>query len=63
MVSALGPFITEAEVIRKLGISRATVRRQVAANDFAPVYKLSPNRIAFKLGDVIAWAESRKGHA
>jgi predicted DNA-binding transcriptional regulator AlpA len=53
-------FVTEAEVLRLLGLSRSCVRSLVSRGEFAPCYRLSPGRIAFKRNEVIAWADTRK---
>jgi predicted DNA-binding transcriptional regulator AlpA len=60
MTHALGDFVSEDQVINHLGISRATVRRQIVANDFAPRYRLSPHRIVFKWSEVLDWVKSKK---
>jgi len=60
MTHVLGDFVSEEQVIKNLGISRATVCRQIIANDFAPRYRLSPHRIVFKYSEVLAWVDSKK---
>jgi len=60
MTKTLGEFITEAQAIKKLGISRATFRRLLDAKQFAPRYRLSPGRVAFKISEVENWIESRR---
>ena len=58
MATETAEFITEKQTLAKLGISRATLRKLVKAQQFAPRYQLSPGRVAFKVSEVEAWADS-----
>jgi predicted DNA-binding transcriptional regulator AlpA len=52
-------FISTANVIAQLGLSKSTIRRLRVARRFVPAVRLSPGRIGFPADAVHQWAEQR----
>lgn len=56
-----GPRVVDIKAAAALaGISEATLRRRLAANDFPAKIKLSTGRVGWVAAEVIAWVEARK---
>lgn len=54
-------FFVSFEGLEKLGIRycRPHIRRLVKAGAFPPAFRLSANRVAWKMGDLRAWKAAR----
>ena len=46
-------------VVRKTGLSRASIYRYVSRNLFPPARRIGPNRVAWVAAEVISWIETR----
>ena len=53
-------FLTQAEVVRRLGIGATTLRRMVSRGDFPPPIKIGPRRIAWHVSDYDRWLDARR---
>ena len=56
-------FLQEKEVAALVGAHRTTVRRWVALGEFPAPVRFPGRRVAWRLADVLAWAEARESVA
>jgi prophage regulatory protein len=52
-------FLSEAELVDRLGIGRSTLRRWIENDQFPAQVRLGPNRVAWRVAEVEAWEASR----
>ena len=52
-------FIRRAEVLKRTGLSVATIWRKERAGDFPARRQLGPNSVAWLESEVLAWMDSR----
>lgn len=53
-------YLTWREVTSRLGVSKQSVWRWVAAGRFPAPVRLGPGRVAFRECDIIEWEASRE---
>ena len=51
----IAPFLRLAEVVPLVGISQATIYREVKAKRFPAPIRLSPGRVAWRPADIQRW--------
>ena len=53
-------FLTQHEVVRRLGIGASTLRRLVKSGDFPGPIKIGTRRVAWLASEFEAWVAERK---
>lgn len=55
-------YLSVSQVTARLGVSRASLYRWIAADDFPRGHHFSAGCRRWKLSDVLAWEKSREAH-
>ena len=54
-------FIQKKTVMKKTSLSSSSIQREIRAGRFPESFKIGPNRVAWKLSEILEWMNSRSG--